>query len=56
MVGARGAVPLRVKRTWILFLRILDEQEAEGAERAEGVGAELVPGHGFESAFWRRNS
>jgi type I restriction enzyme M protein len=38
--GALQSVP---ELTWILFLRILDEQEAKDAECAEAVGAELTP-------------
>jgi type I restriction enzyme M protein len=37
-----GALQYVPELTWILFLRILDEQEAKDAERAEAVGAELV--------------
>ena len=29
--------------TWILFLRILDEREAQEKEQAEAVGAEFTP-------------
>jgi len=38
-----GALQYVPELTWILFLRILDEQEAKDAERAEAVGAELMP-------------
>ncbi|MCJ7502968.1 MAG: type I restriction-modification system subunit M N-terminal domain-containing protein, partial [Acidobacteriia bacterium] len=37
-----GALQYVPELTWILFLRILDEQEAKDAERAEAVGAELM--------------
>lgn len=37
-----GALQYVPELTWILFLRILDEQEAKDAERAEAVGAELT--------------
>ncbi len=37
-----GALQYVPELTWILFLRILDEQEAKDAERAEAVGAELA--------------
>ena len=33
-----GALQYVPELTWILFLRILDEQEAKDAERAEAVG------------------
>ncbi|QDV34097.1 class I SAM-dependent DNA methyltransferase [Tautonia plasticadhaerens] len=38
-----GAMQYVPELTWILFLRILDEQEAQEAERAETVGAEFIP-------------
>jgi type I restriction enzyme M protein len=38
-----GALQYVPELTWILFLRILDEQEAKDAERAEAVSAELMP-------------
>ena len=38
-----GALQYVPELTWILFLRILDEQEAKDAERAEAVEAELMP-------------
>jgi len=38
-----GALQYVPELTWILFLRILDEQEAKDAERAEAVGSEHVP-------------
>src|SRR5437867_10200057 len=37
-----GALQYVPELTWILFLRILDEQEAKDAEHAEAVGAELM--------------
>ena len=37
-----GALQYVSELTWILFLRILDEQEPKDAERAEAVGAELM--------------
>jgi type I restriction enzyme M protein len=37
-----GALQYVPELTWILFLRILDEQEAKDAERAEAVSAELT--------------
>src|SRR3989442_9747083 len=37
-----GALQYVPELTWILFLRILDEQEAKDAERADAVGAELM--------------
>ena len=37
--------------TWILFLRILDEQEAKDAERAEAVGAELMQQADFSEPY-----
>jgi len=37
-----GALQYVPELTWILFLRILDEQEAKDSERAEAVGAELM--------------
>ena len=37
-----GALQYVPELTWILFLRILDEQEAKDVERAEAVGAELM--------------
>src|SRR5207253_4695691 len=36
-----GALQYVPELTWILFLRILEEQEAKEAERAEAVGAEF---------------
>src|ERR1035441_7763000 len=38
-----GALQYVPELTWILFLRILDEQEAKDAERAEAVGSEHKP-------------
>ena len=38
-----GALQYVPELTWILFLRILDEQEANEAEQAEAVGAEYTP-------------
>jgi len=38
-----GALQYVPELTWILFLRILDEREAEEAERAEAVGREYYP-------------
>jgi type I restriction enzyme M protein len=38
-----GALQYVPELTWILFLRILDEREAEEAERAEAVGMEYSP-------------
>ncbi len=38
-----GALQYVPELTWILFLRILDEQEAKDAERAEAVAADLMP-------------
>lgn len=38
-----GALQYVPELTWILFLRILDEREAEEAERAEAVGREHSP-------------
>ena len=38
-----GALQYVPELTWILFLRILDEQETREAERAEAVGAEFTP-------------
>jgi len=38
-----GALQYVPELTWILFLRILDEREAEEAERAEAVGREYSP-------------
>ncbi len=37
-----GALQYVPELTWILFLRILDEQETKDAERAEAVDAELM--------------
>ncbi len=37
-----GALQYVPELTWILFLRILDEQEAKDAERAEAVAADLM--------------
>src|SRR3989304_3558948 len=36
-----GALQYVPELTWILFLRILDEQEAREQEQAEAVGAEV---------------
>ena len=38
-----GALQYVPELTWILFLRILDERETQGAEQAEAVGAEFRP-------------
>jgi len=38
-----GALQYVPELTWILFLRILDEQEEQEAEEAEAVGAEFTP-------------
>lgn len=38
-----GALQYVPELTWILFLRILDEREADEAEKAEAVGAEFTP-------------
>jgi len=38
-----GALQYVPELTWILFLRILDDQEAQAAEQAEAVGAEFAP-------------
>lgn len=41
-----GALQYVPELTWILFLRILDEQETREAETAEAVGAEYLPSLG----------
>ncbi len=47
-----GALQYVPEVTWILFLRILDEQEASEAERAEAVDSEFTPA--LESPYrWR---
>src|SRR5438309_1623458 len=47
-----GALQYVPEVTWILFLRILDEQEASEAERAEAVNSEFTPA--LESPYrWR---
>jgi type I restriction enzyme M protein len=38
-----GALQYVPELTWILFLRILDDNEAQEAERAEAVGASFTP-------------
>jgi type I restriction enzyme M protein len=38
-----GALQYVPELTWILFLRILDEQETREAQEAEAVGAEFMP-------------
>ncbi|MBI4369080.1 MAG: type I restriction-modification system subunit M N-terminal domain-containing protein, partial [Elusimicrobia bacterium] len=38
-----GALQYVPELTWILFLRILDEREAQEAEHADAVGAEFEP-------------
>lgn len=38
-----GALQYVPELTWILFLRILDEHETDGAEAAEAVGAPFTP-------------
>ena len=38
-----GALQYVPELTWILFLRILDDTEAQEAERAEAVGADFAP-------------
>ena len=47
-----GALQYVPELTWILFLRILDDQEEREAEEAEAVGAEFTPSIG-EPYRWR---
>ncbi|WP_373541445.1 N-6 DNA methylase [Chamaesiphon sp.] len=44
-----GALQYVPEVTWILFLRILDEQEQQGAEQAEAVGADFT--YSLESPY-----
>jgi type I restriction enzyme M protein len=47
-----GALQYVPELTWILFLRILDDQEAQAAEQAEAVGVAFMPS--LESPYrWR---
>src|SRR3954469_3033360 len=41
-----GALQYVPELTWVLFLRILDEQETREEEEAEAVGAEFTPSLG----------